>query len=198
MTAERFPLHWPQGQPRTPSYRRREAKFQTEFLRARDDTLKAIKLLGGLNVILSTNIALRLDGLPLANQREPEDPGVALYFDRTINGQRRAFVIACDSYSKVKWNLRAVGATVDALRAIQRHGASSMLEQAFTGFAALPPMGATKPWWEVLGVSEYATAEQARAAHRQLAMLHHPDRGGDAQRMAEINRALEQAMQGAR
>jgi cytochrome c5 len=50
-------------------------------------------------------------------------------------------VIACDSYSTVRANMRAVGATVEALRAIQRHGATSLLERAFTGFAALPPKG---------------------------------------------------------
>ncbi len=200
MTVERYPLTWPTGQRRTPS--RRDADFKVDFGRARDECLHSLQLLGARSVILSTSVALRQDGLPYANMPEPADPGVAVYFDRAIPSPTEAkpwattlrpFVIACDTYRKVRWNLRAIGATVEALRSIQRHGASSMLEQAFTGFAALPAAGHVAPWWEVLGVSEDATAEQVRAAHRELAMLHHPDRGGDASRMATINAAREAA-----
>lgn len=198
MTIERYPLTWPIGQPRCAS--RRDADFKVDFGRARDELLHSLKLLGGTSVVLSTGVALRLDGLPYANMAEPSDPGVAVYFDRRVPAPTkdrpwtmttRPFVIACDTYRKVRWNLRAIGATVEALRAIQRHGASSMLEQAFTGFAALPAADRVVPWWEVLGVAQDATAEQVRAAHRELAMLHHPDRGGDVTRMAKINAARD-------
>jgi DnaJ-domain-containing protein 1 len=124
-----------------------------------------------------------------------------VYFDRNVPVPTpekpwaqvlRPFVIACDTYRKVRWNLRAIGATVEALRAIQRHGASSMLEQAFTGFAALPPANRAKPWHEVLGVAETAAAEAVRDAYRELARIHHPDAGGNAERMAEINGAFDE------
>ncbi len=192
---ERYPLSWPTAQPRTPNGKRRSAEFRVDFVRSRDELLHELKLLGARNVILSTNVALRRDGLPYASMPEPDDPGVAVYFDRVVRGETRPFVIACDTYSRVRWNLRAVGATVEALRAIQRHGASSMLEQAFTGFAALPPAtNGTKPWWEVLGVDQNATEPAIRGAYRELSRVHHPDVGGDGARMTEINRAMQEAL----
>lgn len=87
--------------------------------------------------------------------------------------------------------------TIAALRSIERYGATEMLEQAFTGFAALPPAGYAKPWWETLGVSQAAPRESIVAAHRELAKLHHPDHGGNAERMAEINAARDAALRGA-
>lgn len=188
--AERYPLYWPEGQPRT-KYRR-GAAFKVEFVQGRDEMLHSLDLLGAKNVIVSTNIPIRSDGLPRGGI-EPTDPGVAVYFDRRVNNELVAFVIACDAFSKVRWNIRAVGGTVDALRAIQRYGATSMLEQAFRGFAALPEANRSKPWWEVLGVSQSAEPSAIRRAYLELTSIHHPDRGGDHLRMAEINRAFEEA-----
>ncbi|MFI5301113.1 MAG: J domain-containing protein [Polyangiales bacterium] len=190
--AERYPLYWPTGQPRARS--RRDSAFKIGFASSRDKLFAELRMLGGRNVILSTNIPLRLDGLPYAHTAEPNDPGVAVYFDRTVGNARRDFVIACDTYRKVAENLRAVGVTVEALRTIQRHGATSMLEQAFAGFAALPPANHAKPWAEVLGVASGATREDIERAYRELAKVHHPDVGGDTERMAQINRARVDAI----
>ena len=44
-------------------------------------------------------------------------------------------------------------------------------------------------WREVLGVEAGSGAREIRRAYRSLAMRHHPDRGGDGLKMAEINRA---------
>jgi hypothetical protein len=52
---------------------------------------------------------------------------------RLLHAREAPLVIACDSYTKVRWNMRACGATVEALRTIQRHGATELLERAFTG-----------------------------------------------------------------
>jgi curved DNA-binding protein CbpA len=43
------------------------------------------------------------------------------------------------------------------------------------------------------GWKRTATREDARAAYRRLAAQHHPDKGGDPARMAEINQAWDQA-----
>jgi len=196
-SAERYPLTWPSGQPRTPSHRRHDAAFKVDFTRARDELLHSIELLGGRGVVLSSNVALRQDGLPYSNMPEPQDPGVAVYFDRRIGGNDlRPFVIACDTYRKMRWNMRAIGATVEALRSIQRHGASSMLEQAFTGFAALPPKSngtAFLPWWEVLGVPADADSGTIRRRYLELVKECHPDRGGDPSRMSAINVAFRES-----
>lgn len=191
--AERYPLTWPSGQPRTLYHQRHDAAFKVDFTRARDELLHSIELLGGRGVVLSSNVAVRQDGLPYANMPEPQDPGVAVYFDRRIGAESRPFVIACDTYRKMRWNMRAIGATVEALRSIQRHGASSMLEQAFTGFAALPPKRTGPTWWETLGVSVDADTATIRRRYLELVHEHHPDRGGDASRMAAINIAFQES-----
>ena len=76
-----------------------------------------------------------------------------------------------------------------SLRQIERTGASELLERAFAGFAALPEGERVRRWYEVLGVDQHAPPDVIRAAYRELTLLHHPDRGGDPQRMAELNRA---------
>lgn len=43
--------------------------------------------------------------------------------------------------------------------------------------------------YEALGVEPTATAEEIRAAYRALAREHHPDMGGDGERMAAVNTA---------
>lgn len=186
---EAFPLTWPTGRARTLVGRRRHGAFKSlGFGRIRDEMLAELRRLGASNVIVSTNVLLRRDGMPYADTREPEDSGVAVYFER----RRRPYVLACDSYDKVWKNLRAVGATVEALRAIERHGSSEMLEQAFTGFAALPAARpAESSWWDVLGVSPDAPLDEIEAAHRRLTVAHHPDAGGDEEQMARINRARD-------
>jgi hypothetical protein len=46
----------------------------------------------------------------------------------------------------------------------------------------------------VLGLASTATLDEVRAARRRLAKELHPDRGGDARRMGEVNRAFDLAV----
>jgi hypothetical protein len=198
MTIPSYPLTWPQSQPRTPASQRVQARFRVEIADTINDLLAELDLLTTRHLVISSFVPCKRDGLPYANSPEPSDPGVAVYFDRRVGDTWKPFVIACDHYTKFRWNLRAIVMTVEALRTIARHGASSMLEQAFTGFAALPPAtNGAKPWWEVLGVGENAPPDIIRSAWLKLVQIHHPDTGGDTKRMAEINAAYE-AAKGAR
>jgi hypothetical protein len=54
----------------------------------------------------------------------------------------------------------------------------------------------SKPWWEILGVRSDASEDDVRRAYRTLAKRLHPDRQatGDAEQMAEINAAKDEAM----
>jgi DnaJ-domain-containing protein 1 len=45
----------------------------------------------------------------------------------------------------------------------------------------------------VLGLSLSATLDQIKARNRELAKVHHPDRGGDAAEFNRINAAYEMA-----
>lgn len=194
---EAYPLYWPEGRPRTEDWRRQQSKFNAGFARARDEVQRQVGLLVGryslreAGLVISTNIALRRDGLPLAGQAQPRDPGVAVYFTY----KKRQVCFACDRWRKIEDNMHAVALTIDALRGIDRWGTGDMVEAAFRGFTALPPPGAAaRPWWRVLEFierpSSIAVAEQA---YRRLAGIHHPDRGGSQERMADLNAAIEAA-----
>lgn len=190
---EAYPLYWPEGQPRVPAARRRWARFEVGFTQARNELLEELRKMGAREVKISTDIPLRKDGLPRMEDKEPADPGVAVYFEHGKT-QGRQLVIACDSYSKVRWNMRACGITVAALRSIQRHGATELLERAFTGFTALPPAGGEqRPWWEVLDVAPNSDLATAKAAFLRLAQTHHPDKGGDGETFSRITAAFAQA-----
>lgn len=190
-----YPLCWPKGQPRT-KYRV-SSRFRLSPDRCRREMLEQLRMLGTERVIVSTNVELRRDGHAYAGRRPPDDPGVAVYWRDIYNGQQMC--IACDQYTTVPENMNAIAKTVDALRAIQRHGGSQLLERAFTGFKALPaPIEAGSPWWEVLGVTPNATREQIRDAKLRLSRELHPDiTGGDAEkaaRLALVNAAADEAM----
>jgi hypothetical protein len=208
MTAEAYPLAWPAGRARTDPYRRERAKFDASFARARDNLVREVELLcgggsrhwigGSVHLVISTNIALRRDGLPLASQRQPDDPGVAVYFLY----RKRQMSFACDRWQKIEHNMQAIAKTIEALRGIARWGTGDMLEAAFTGFTALPPPPAEGPlqqprlrhWRDVFGTA-VKTREQLQEVYRRLASAHHPDRGGDQAKMAELNDARRQALQ---
>lgn len=48
-----------------------------------------------------------------------------------------------------------------------------------------------KNYYAILGIKDFAEMPDIRRAYRRLALINHPDRGGDAERMKEINGAYE-------
>lgn len=150
--------------------------------------------IGRDDIVISTNVPTRLDGLPRSDARKPDDPGVAVYWQEGRGkGARR--VIAIDHYSDVADNLAAIAATLEAMRSIERHGGARILERAFTGFAALPDRGAAKNWRDVLGYgSAPANAAEISMRYKLAAMTAHPDRGGSDEAMAALNLAREAAL----
>lgn len=189
------PLQWPHGRPRTENWRREPAKFEVTLARARDNIVREVTLLAGgrfardPQIVISSNLALRRDGLPLANQRQPDDPGVAVYFLY----RKRSMSFACDRWQKVEHNMQAIAKTIEALRGIARWGTGDMLAAAFTGFEALPAPGAPREWWDVLQCRRDSSIDVIRAQYRRLASDAHPDKGGTDARMAEINAAWAKA-----
>lgn len=190
VTVSRYPLAWPAGWPRTKH--RKRAPFQVTFDKALADLETEVERIRGRLPILSTNLPLRLDGSLVRNQGEPADPGVAVYFELQSGGASKQKVFACDTFGTVKDNVRAIGQTLEALRRIERYGASSMMERALEAFTALP---APLDPWQILGIPSNANAFQIEGAFRELAKLHHPDLGGSDAKMAELNRARELALE---
>lgn len=147
--------------------------------------------MGGTHVIVSTNLPLFRDGYPLASAMEPKDSGVAVYFQ--LKGKPIAF--ACDRYLYVYENIQAIAKTIEALRGIERWGASDMMERAFVGFKALTD-GPSEDWREVLGFErfEVVTKKMIDSRHRELVKQHHPDMGGDRHAFERVMRARERAL----
>ncbi len=188
----RYPLAWPTGWQRTPTYSRRRAAFRT---RASALTVSAalsrltgeLRRLGAGSVIISTNMRLRQDGLPYSTDRPPEDVGVAVYF--VLKGQNRA--LACDAWQHVADNIASIAAHIDAVRRIDRYKVGT-LDQAFAGYA--PRLqSAPEEWPIVLGVPATATRAAVELAFDRLAMAAHPDRGGSHEAMARLNTARDAA-----
>lgn len=183
-----FPLHWPDGRPRID--RPDNAQFQTTLGKAVRHLMNEIRLLGGTNAILSSNLELRLDGLPYANQRAPEDSGVAVYFMY----KKAQHCFACDDWWYVKDNVRAIGKTIEALRGIARWGTGDMIERAFQGFVALPAPE-SEPWWSVLGAYSEAEAllhNNFEIYAKKLIQKYHPDKpDGDAWKFKQVTQARD-------
>lgn len=206
-----YPLQWPTGWPRAHAGAMRYGKFGTKktmpgrsYASTVDITIAEAtgRVLAELSrmgidrddVVISTNLTLRLDGLPRSGQTAPRDAGAAVYW-QARKGERR--VMAIDQYYKVEENLAAIAATLDAMRAIERHGGAQILDRAFTGFLALPAPTSTKPWREVMIFGESTpTADQLRRRYREMASTRHPDReGGSEAAMSELNGAMAAAEQ---
>lgn len=187
MSEEAFPLAWPAGWPR--AKRKARSSFGVSFADARDDLMRELRLMGASYPVLSSNVPLRRDGLPYAATREPDDPGVAVYF----MWQGKQMTFACDRWDRVKDNVRAIGKTIEALRGIERWGASDMMQRAFSAFEALP---APDPWWKMLGLTGPTRSKQEiNEAYRKASGAAHPDRpGGSHDRMAQVNAARDEAL----
>lgn len=192
-----YPLCWPDGWKRTASRVRAAFNKKSETglsrLSVADSVRRVLYELERMgfsddDIIISTNVQLRLDGLPRSD-REPMDPGAAVYWQVDKQHTR---CMAIDQYDRVADNLAAIAATLEAMRAIERHGGAAILDRAFKGFLALP-QHATQHWREVLGISGPATRELITSRYRALLKLHHPDIGGTDAKFLEITQAREAA-----
>lgn len=201
---EAYPLRWPDGWPRKKTGHMGARRFQVTPERAYRSLLEELKMLGARHVVVSTNLPLsRRDSAPLLSEDGKNmDWGVAVYFQ--LNG--RQMVMAQDLYNRVYANMRSLALAVEAMRALERHGGGTMMQRAFDGFSALPPPEGVqaperRPWRAVLDLDAEAFAALpkdqllilAEAGYRKLAKSAHPDAGGSAERMAELNVAISAA-----
>lgn len=192
---EAYPLQWPIGRERTPEDNRKYGNLnKMPSGRIRSLLFDELRKMGVSDFVISSNVAVRRDGLPYSGQKAPDDTGVVLYFTR----KDKDIAISCDAWHTVDANLRAIGLTVEAIRGMERWGTEEMVDRAFTGFAALPENSIVTPytsrlWYEVLEVSPTASTEIIRAAYRQKLLKTHPDHGGDPQQFAEVQKAYKES-----
>lgn len=176
MSHTAYPLCWPAGWPTT-QYRE-TSRFNTDLSKALNKLKHEIVLMGGKDVVLSSNYTL--------GASNPKEPGVVAYF--TWQGLQMA--IPCDRWNKIHDNVQAIALTVEAMRGMERWGAKHMIKAMFTGFKALP--SSEKAWWVVLHVPHNAHPDIVKASYRDLAKIHHPDNGGNADAFREVQAAYEQ------
>lgn len=211
---QRYPLSWPTGWKRTPYSSRRRAAFHStrtvygspdingrrserklkESLTVGDAIerlMGELRRLGARAVVISSNLQVRQDGLPYAQQaKRLDDPGVAVYF-RLNNAPR---VLACDKWLSAAENLAAIAGHIAAIRAQDRYGVGT-LEQAFAGYAAIPQKTGGQDWRSEMGFASDETPAWSvvEDRYRQLARERHPDGGGSHEAMARLNVARESA-----
>lgn len=212
-TRSAYPLEWPAGWHRMPAARRTNGKFNKKEMQYRDGQpsrnktkdlsiidavqrlLETLELMGidRQDAVISTNVRLRLDGLPRSGEAAPNDPGVAVYWrDRAPGKPTRCMAI--DRYTTVADNIAAVAATLDAMRAIERHGGAEVLDRAFSGFLALPEK-ASQPWRDVLGIhGPVVSRDTVLAKSRDLLLANNPDQGGDRDKYETIIEARKRAL----
>ena len=145
-----FPLEWPGGWKRTAPADRQYGRFgvkrsttpggyaQKQSVSVAEGVERLLAELRSLGVdrediVVSTNVQVKLDGLPYSNRGEPVDPGAAVYW--RLDGEDQC--LAIDLYTRVADNLAALAATIDAMRAIERHGGAAIMKRAFIGLKQL-------------------------------------------------------------
>jgi len=196
--ADKYPLQWPEGWKRTPTNMRRRSNWKVSDAQMANELVAELRRFGTHATVISSNVPrnARDGSIKVSVSGLLDDPGVAVYYSTSKWKER---VIACDKWDNAFHNMYAIARTIHSLRAIERAGASQILDQAFTAFGALPAAAAApaaRPWWEVLGIEEGAVRfldlTMCDAKYRELARAAHPDRGGSDAAMAELNRAREE------
>lgn len=190
MSVAAYPLQWPEGWAHHEGPKDKSS-FKTPTEKAYRNVIAEVGRMSGNSVVVSSNAPLRADG-KMRLDREPVDSGIAVYFQR--KGTPVAF--ACDRFDTLRDNLQAIAKTIEALRGLERWGASDMMERAFTGFKALGAGESKKRnWWEVLEVDKNTTSPaEIETQFRKLAKSRHPDFGGSAEQFTELQEARQSAL----
>jgi hypothetical protein len=189
-TPQAYPLQWPETMARSPS--REKGRFQSTLNSALKNVTDSLRKFGTdsgnplTNIVLSSNCSL--------GNSKPNDPGVAAWF----SWAGESICIPVDRYTTPEANLQAIHHIIEARRVELRHGTLQLVRATMNGFKALPPPAGSKAprsWAEVLGLdATRATKGAIEAAYRERAKTAHPDAGGSAQAMHELNRAKAEAL----
>lgn len=188
--------------PVTPYNSRRRAPFKVDRETALADVSYELEHLGATSFVLEIDISaywVNADGT-LRKGARAEGPRIVISAE-TDKGPMR---MACDTYDQGTGNIRAIGLTLTALRAVTRYGAATKGEQ-YTGWLAIPASTTLTTrteaawvtlWREATGEEgtmpkENRTIEMMKEYYREAVKCAHPDVGGTDDRMAAVNRARE-------
>lgn len=159
--------HWPGERTKYPGW----SRFKAGISQTTATLRRELSHLDATNVILQIDVTermIRVDGGLYANAA-PASGALILSFESNVGPLQ----YAVDTYADWRDNLRAIALSLEALRSVDRYGVTRRGEQ-YAGWKALPPP------------ADHMTRDQARdllvrnGGFRAAALLHHPDRGGDA------------------
>lgn len=134
---------------------------------------------------------LRLDGMPKANARQPDFPGVRILFD----SKHGPLVYETDAYEFWQHNVRAIALALEALRAVDRYGVTHRAEQ-YKGWKAIESGGglttseqARRTLRRLGGVDDGFHSDMA--LYRAAVKTTHPDQGGSREDWDLVQKARE-------
>lgn len=196
-----------------PAHQREGSRFDSTWTKTVTLLGREIDLLGGRDVVIECDVReqdIRNDGMLRANARA-DSPAVVVAFDTRNHG---AMLYRCDRFD-TRWsdqgpawqqNARAIALTLEALRAVDRYGATETGQQ-YAGFKQLPAGGAepashmtADEAWSILGSFSDVPIAQIRQQADDPAVLvllrkrarsfAHPDRhGGDQTLWDQVEQA---------
>jgi hypothetical protein len=185
---------------------RRAAPFRSSFTQTLDLLEYELARIAAKDILIEIALStsdIRNDGWPRADTR-PTHPGVILSF----TCRHGALRYPCDTYSDWQANLHALALALQALRAVDRYGATSTGQQ-YSGWAALPapgsdnglePRSAAQLLLRLAGRSVAEPLIQecltrltfVDELYRQAAKRHHTDVGGKFDDFVLLQRVVKQ------
>lgn len=191
-----------------PDDRRTATRFSSTWIETEHLLIDEVERLNGRNLVVEVDIReqdLRRDGTIRANAREAASPAVVIAFEATHG----PMLFRCDTFHAPyrdqgpDWqhNVRAVALTLQALRAVDRYGATDTGQQ-YQGFKAIgggTPMPAAPERMSSSAAAElirsYGPAGEVslESAYRRALRATHPDMGGqrdDFERVQAAARVL--------
>lgn len=192
--------------PTTPPHKRRS---RWTFKAGWNDTLnlldREIENLGAREFIIEADFKesdIRLDGVPRANARQPQFPGVRVFFE----SRHGPLVYQADNCEFWQHNARSIALGLEALRAVDRYGITHRAEQ-YTGFRAIGPganstrvtfenADAAVRWLRSHAGLAGADGLSVRSLARLVARNVHPDAGGARDDWDRYEQAIQTLKQG--
>ncbi len=190
-------LDWPEGFERTAPADRRAypGNFQVDRPRAFDSVVEQLEKMDAYDIeVLTAAPHTKKQPHRPYQDREPDDPGVVAYYKK--DGQQ--FAVACDQWSNLRDNARAVALYIDAKRALERYGVATRTSEFQA--QALPSgdeeaVAAAPPPHEVLDVAPDAPDAVVEAAAREKMKETHPDQGGTGEALQRVRQARQQMLE---
>ena len=157
-----------------PDAARKRSQFDSTWSDTLELLAREIKHLGGRDVVIEVDVRehdIRNDGMLRSNARTPEHPAVLVAFESRDHGP---MLHRCDKFERsyrtesIAWqeNVRAVAKRLEALRAVDRYGATESGEQ-YVGFKALPA-GRAMP-------ASHMTSDEAMVVLRRVSRISSAD-----------------------